>query len=199
MSVKLPKELIHLQEALAKLPGVGNKTAFRYAMGLLKWSAEARENIVSAIQKLDHIRECANCRFITETEICHICQDASRESYRKICVVQNINDVMAIESTSVFKGHYFVLGGVLNPLLGIGPEELKIDSLVRMILKFDTKEILLAISPSIEGDATCSYIREILPEQVQCMRIGFGLPVGGNLEYLDGLTISKALENSKTL
>jgi recombination protein RecR len=111
--------------------------------------------------------------------------------------VENASDLLAIEKSGTFKGVYHILGGVLNPLLGVGPDELKMDELREKIIKKEIQEIILAINPSVEGDATCSYLKSILPQTVQVDRIGFGVPIGGSLEYLDPMTITKALENRK--
>jgi recombination protein RecR len=111
--------------------------------------------------------------------------------------VENASDLLAIEKSGTFKGVYHILGGVLNPLLGVGPDELKMDQLKEKIIKKEIQEIILAINPSVEGDATCSYLKSILPQTLLVDRIGFGVPIGGSLEYLDPMTITKALENRK--
>ena len=128
---------------------------------------------------------------------CSICANDSRVSTQILCVVENASDLMAIEKSGTFKGVYHILGGVLNPLLGVGPDELKMDDLRQKIIKKEIQEIILAVNPSVEGDATCSYLKSILPVSVQVDRIGFGVPIGGSLEYLDPMTITKALENRK--
>ena len=115
-----------------------------------------------------------------------------------MCVVESINDLMAIERSNEYSGIYHVLGGVLNPLLGIGPEQLGIQKIVDRVEQYEIKTVVLAVNPSVEGDATCSYIKQLLKD-VHVDRIGFGVPIGGSLEYLDPLTISKALENRKRL
>lgn len=118
-----------------------------------------------------------------------------RGETKVLCIVEGVTDLLAIEKSSQFKGRYHVLGGVLNPLLGIGPNELGINKLIDRIKRNEIEELVLAINPSVEGDATCSFIKELLPDGVKAERIGFGMPMGGSLEYLDTLTISKALEN----
>ncbi|MBA2404416.1 MAG: recombination protein RecR [Bdellovibrionales bacterium] len=132
-----------------------------------------------------------------DENLCSICQNESRQSIAYLCVVENASDLMAIEKSGTFKGVYHILGGVLNPLLGVGPDELKMDQLREKIIKKEIREIILAVNPSVEGDATCSYLKSILPGSVQVDRIGFGVPIGGSLEYLDPMTITKALENRK--
>ena len=116
-----------------------------------------------------------------------------------MCIVESVTDLMAIEKSERYQGVYHILGGVLNPLLGIGPAELKIDKIKARIIESNIKNVILAVNPSVEGDATSSYLREILPEDVQVDRIGFGIPMGGSLEYLDSMTIVKALENRKKM
>lgn len=132
-----------------------------------------------------------------DEQLCNICLNESRQSVGSLCVVENASDLLAIEKSGTFKGVYHILGGVLNPLLGVGPDELKMDDLREKIIKKEIQEIILAINPSVEGDATCSYLKSILPQTVQVDRIGFGVPIGGSLEYLDPMTITKALENRK--
>jgi recombination protein RecR len=132
-----------------------------------------------------------------EEKFCSICQDAHRQDQRMICVVENISDLMAIEKSGNFKGVYHILGGVLNPLLGVGPDELRMDELKSRIVEKGISEVILAINPSVEGDATCAYFKTLLPEETRIERIGFGVPIGGSLEYLDPMTITKALENRK--
>jgi recombination protein RecR len=134
--------------------------------------------------------------FADET-LCSICSDDYRKSAKTLCVVEHASDLMAIEKSGHFKGVYHILGGVLNPLLGVGPEELKLDELKEKIINKGISEIILALNPSVEGDATCSYLKSILPTSTQVERIGFGVPIGGSLEYLDPMTITKALENRK--
>lgn len=132
-----------------------------------------------------------------DEDLCSICSDEDRQANKSLCIIENASDLMAIEKSGNFKGVYHILGGVLNPLLGVGPDELKMDELKSRILEKDIKEVILAINPSVEGDATCSYFKTLLPDSVQVERIGFGVPIGGSLEYLDPMTITKALENRK--
>ena len=132
-----------------------------------------------------------------DEDLCSICADESRQGSGSLCVVENASDLMAIEKSGNFHGVYHILGGVLNPLLGVGPDELRLDDLAEKIKTKLTQEVILAVNPSVEGDATCSYIKSILADSVQVERIGFGVPIGGSLEYLDPMTITKALENRK--
>jgi recombination protein RecR len=134
-----------------------------------------------------------------DTDVCLICSNERRKESTTLCVVESITDCLAIERSGTFKGRFHILFGVLNPLLGIGPDELKLDQLQKRISEEGVKEVILAVNPSVEGDATCSYIKQILPESVLVERIGFGIPMGGSLEYVDALTISKAMENRRHL
>ena len=135
----------------------------------------------------------------SDEDQCSVCLDNSRGLDGTICVVESITDCMAIERSNQFKGKYHVLGGVLNPLMGIGPDELSIDKLVSRVKEDGITSLILAVNPSVEGDATCSYIKQVIPESVAADRIGFGIPMGGSLEYLDSMTITKALENRRKM
>ncbi|HLW56153.1 MAG TPA: recombination mediator RecR [Bacteriovoracaceae bacterium] len=195
--IELPDVIKNAVSALTRLPGVGEKTAFRMVMNMTQWKDAELENVGKSIISLSHLKHCLDCGMFSEEDLCSICQDTSRKHSASLCIVENISDLMAIEKSGTFKGTYHVLGGVLNPLLGIGPDELGIDKIKDRIIKEEIKEVILAINPSVEGDATCSYFKMILPENILIDRIGFGVPIGGSLEYLDPLTISKALENRK--
>lgn len=195
--IELPDVIKNAVSALTRLPGVGEKTAFRMVMNMAQWKPAELENVGKSITSLSHLKYCQECGMFSEQDLCSICQDISRKDVESLCIVENISDLMAIEKSGTFKGTYHVLGGVLNPLLGIGPDELGIDKIKDRIIKEEIKEVILAINPSVEGDATCSYFKMILPENILIDRIGFGVPIGGSLEYLDPLTISKALENRK--
>ena len=133
-----------------------------------------------------------------DDQYCAVCLNPSRNN-QFLCVVEGVNDLIAIESSGQFRGTFLILGGVLNPLLGIGPDSLNIEMLLNKIKNNNVEEIILALNPSVEGDATCSYLKQIIPNNVKINRIGFGIPIGGNLEYLDPQTISKAFENKRQL
>jgi recombination protein RecR len=195
--VQLPEVIKNAVEALTRLPGVGEKTAFRMVMNMTRWKASELESVGHALANLVELQLCQECGMFAEEKFCSICQDAHRQDQRMICVVENISDLMAIEKSGNFKGVYHILGGVLNPLLGVGPDELRMDELKSRIIEKGISEVILAINPSVEGDATCSYFKTLLPEQIRIERIGFGVPIGGSLEYLDPMTITKALENRK--
>ena len=145
------------------------------------------------------LNSCSQCGFYTDEKLCQVCSDEGRNEQGSVCVVESISDFIAIEKSGTYHGTYHILGGVLNPLLGVGPDDLKIPDLINRVNTRNTRELILAVNPSVEGDATCSYIKDELPDNVDVERIGFGIPIGGSLEYLDSMTISKALENRKRL
>jgi recombination protein RecR len=195
----LPDSIKEAITQLSRIPGVGEKTATRQVLALLNWRAEEIKDFSQSFDDLLNIQKCESCGMYADEKICSICSSEERVSQGTICVVENITDALAIEKSDNYQGTYHILGGVLNPLLGIGPNELNLDLLVKRIESHNVKNIILAINPSVEGDATCSYIRQIVSQDIVIDRIGFGIPVGGSLEYLDGLTISKALENRKQM
>lgn len=151
------------------------------------------------IEQLSQVHSCEKCGTYSDETVCSICGDISRQELKTICVVEQFTDLMAIENSGKYKGEFHILGGVLNPLAGIGPEQLRIAPLLKRLEKSDSYSLILAINPSVEGDATCSFLKEILPPSIKIERIGFGVPIGGALEYLDPMTITKALENKRLL
>jgi recombination protein RecR len=197
--MELPEKILNTVESFSKLPGVGRKTATRQVLQMTKWEVTAIDSFSKAVRELSELQKCDDCGFFSEDHLCSICQDEKRSSSGVLCIVEEVTDCMAIEKSQAFNGMYHVLGGVLNPMLGIGPDSLKFDNLSKRIKERGIKEVILALNPSVEGDATCSYIKQIVPEDVKVDRIGFGIPIGGSLEYLDSMTISKALENKKLL
>lgn len=191
--------LQQLVEEFAGLPGIGRKTALRLALHILK---QPREDVVKMARALvnvkDRISWCSVCSNITETDPCVICSSPKRDP-RIICVVEEPSDVLALEKTNDFKGLYHVLGGALSPLDGIGPEELKVGELLKR-LPGEVAEVILALNPNVEGEATTMYLTRLLkPLGVQVSRLARGLPVGGNLEFTDEATLSRALEGRITL
>ncbi len=191
--------LQQLIEEFAQLPGIGRKTAQRLALHILK---QPREEVVKMAKALvgvkDRIRYCATCWNITEVDPCVICASIKRER-NLICVVEEPNDVMAIEKTNDFRGLYHVLGGSLSPLDGIGPEELKVRELLERV-NAETVEVILAMNPNVEGEATTIYLTRLLkPLGVKVTRIARGLPVGSDLEFADEATLSRALEGRVVL
>lgn len=196
--MKLPESINQAVESFAKLPGVGRKTALRQIMSMVNWTPGDLEHFSQSINNLTKIKKCQECGLYSDNEICDICANETRRDAAIICVVENISDLIAIEKSEGFGGMYHVLGGVLNPLMGIGPKQLRIEKLAERVNKYNVTNLILAINPSVEGDATCSYIKQLL-QGVHIERIGFGIPMGGSLEHLDPLTISKAMENRKQI
>ena len=188
-----PKSANLLIEQLAKLPGVGKATAQRLAFFILK--SDQKENIAlaNAIKEIkENIRFCFECGVMSESEICNICTDQNRDS-NIICLVEEPQDIYSFERTNSFKGKYHVLGGVLSPLDGIGPDDLNLDNLYKRVVS--GMEVILATNPSVEGDTTCLYLSKKLEELgVNVTRLARGLPVGSDLEYMDELTLVRAME-----
>ncbi|WP_127715382.1 recombination mediator RecR [Halobacteriovorax sp. HLS] len=197
--MELPKTLLDVIDQLSRIPGVGDKTATRQTLVLAKWSAQELLAFGDAMKNLAHLKSCNECGMYADENICDICSKPERKESKSICVVENVTDCLAIERSGNYHGLYHILGGVLNPLMGIGPEELKIDNFVKRVRDLNIESIVLAVNPSVEGDATCSYINQVIPETVEVDRIGFGIPMGGSLEYLDTMTIAKALENRRKM
>jgi len=190
MNRDLVTELIN---ALTILPGVGKKSAQRMALYLLDRNKDGA-SILAHVMKdaIESVQRCDSCRMLTSNSLCRICSDTSRDT-NKICVVESPSDVLAIESTGGFRGRYFVLLGRLSPIDGIGPEELGINDLLLKVKKDDVNEIILATSSTVEGDATAVYITDHV-KTAKVSRISYGIPIGGELEYVDGTTIARAIE-----
>jgi recombination protein RecR len=191
--------LQQLIEEFSQLPGIGRKTAQRLALYLLK---QPREDVVrmarSLVNMKDRIRYCSSCWNITETDPCAICASPKRDT-GTICVVEEPNDVIAVEKTNDFRGLYHVLGGALSPLDGVGPEDLKVKELLERVTG-NIIEVILALNPNVEGEATTIYLTKLLkPLGVKVTRIARGLPVGGDLEFADEATLSRALEGRVVL
>jgi len=180
---------------LARLPGIGRKTATRLTYFLLKQSDDHADRLARAVKAVaENIRPCEVCGNLTETSRCSICEDPRRDP-AVLCVVEEASDIGAIERTGEYTGLYHVLGGHLSPLDGVGPEDLQIESLRnRLTNGGDVREVILATNPSMEGEVTATYVRRVLDSAgVRVTRIALGLPVGGDLEYADGVTIAQAL------
>lgn len=192
------KPLARLIEELQKLPGVGPKSSQRLAFHLVKQSPQAVHALASAlIEAKEQIRFCSVCQNLSADDPCDICRSVSRER-AVICVVAEPRDLVALERTREFKGMYHVLGGLISPLDGIGPEQLKVKELLSRLQDGEVQEVILAINPTVEGEATSLYLSRLLkPMGVKVTRIAFGLPIGGDLEYADELTLVKALENRR--
>lgn len=185
-----------LVNAFKGLPGIGVKSAQRIVFNLIQQNQEKALFLSNAIKNvLDNINECSNCRMYTDSEVCEICSDQKRDS-ALLCVIESPADMIAIENSMSFNGRYFVLMGKLSPLDGIGPDQLKLDKLESIIKDGSVKEIILANSPTIEGEATASYILSLIEDtDIEATRIAYGVPMGGELEYVDSSTLTQALNN----
>ena len=183
-----------LASELAKLPGIGKKKALRLTYHLLKQPPDRSLRLAHALEVLaERVHPCPRCHNLTEAELCGICTDLRRDA-SVICAVEEASDIGAIERSGEYRGVYHVLGGRLSPLDGVGASDLAIDDLVGRVAEGGVREVILATNPSIEGEATALYVQQSLaPHQVRVTRIARGLPVGGDLEYADGVTIAQAL------
>jgi recombination protein RecR len=183
-----------LATELAKLPGIGRKTAMRLTYHLLKHPTEQSRRLATALLAIsDRVRTCERCFNLTEDTLCAICRDARREP-AVICVVEEASDIGAIERAGEFRGVYHVLGGRLSPLDGVGPDDLNVRQLITRAADASVREVIIATNPSLEGEATALYVqRQLAPYRLTVSRIARGLPVGGDLEYADGVTIAQAL------
>ena len=189
-----------LIESFERLPSIGHKTAVRLAFHMLDLSKEETEEFInSIINAKEKLKYCSNCYNISDTDPCPICSSPKRDN-SVICVVEDVRDVMAMERTHEFKGVYHVLHGTISPMNGIGPEDIKIKELLNRIAYNDIKEIIIATNPRVEGEATAIYLSKIIkPLGIKVTRIAHGIPVGGDLEYTDEVTLSKALEGRREL
>jgi recombination protein RecR len=180
----------------ARLPGIGKKTALRLVLHLVRQEASSVQSFGETILKMrQEIRFCKRCFNIADNEICSICANPSRKQ-DIICVVENIRDVIAIESTQQFNGVYHVLGGIISPLDGIGPDELNIEMLVTRVKNEDSRELIFALNPTIQGDTTIYYIQKRLqPHSLTITTIARGIAFGGELEYADEMTLARSLQN----
>jgi recombination protein RecR len=180
--------------AFASLPGIGKKTALRLVLHLTQHELETTETFTQAILNMrTGIKECEQCHNISDHRLCGICQDQRRDK-STICVVESLRDIMAIESTGQFRGLYHVLGGIISPIEGIGPADLNIDSLMVRLDRDNVKELIMAISPTIEGDTTIFYIaKKVAGKEVNISTIARGISFGGELEYADELTLGRSI------
>lgn len=192
--MRYPEKLLKLVRALAGLPGVGPKSAQKLGLFLVQ-NPEVAEEVLSGLEGAQHLHPCKNCGNLAEADLCPICADPDREQ-GIICVVESINDLMAIERSGEYGGLYHVLNGALNPLEGIGPEQLNLEKLFE---RLDTvQEVILATGMTVEGEATAGYLAERLGQRgIRSTRLAYGLPVGGSLEYADEVTLARALENRR--
>ena len=187
--------LNQLIQAFKILPGIGEKSAQRMAFHILEKNREGGKNLARLINdSVENIRNCSECRNLTEKTICDICSDEKRNK-KIICVVESPTDVLAIENSGSFKGKYFVLMGRLSPIDGVTPQDLGIPKLIERVKSSDIDEIIIATSPTIEGDATSFYIKDQLNEnKILISRIAYGVPMGGELEYVDNTTLGRAIQ-----
>ncbi len=192
--------LIKLVEQFASLPGIGRKTAQRLAFYILTIPREqAKEFSDAIIEAHDKIKHCEICQNYTDKPICDICSDDKRDK-SIICVVEDAKDVAAFERTREYKGQYHILGGLISPMDGIGPDQIFIKQLLSRISSDEVKEVIMATNPTVEGEATAMYIGRLLkPFGVKATRLAYGIPVGSDLEYADEITLFKALENRQEL
>lgn len=188
---KLITDAVH---AFSGLPGIGEKTALRLVLHLLKQDKNVTHEFAHAIEVMrNEIKFCKKCHSIADTELCHICTDGNRDN-TKICVVESIRDVIAIENTGIFRGTYHVLGGLISPIDGIGPDQLTIASLIERINTGQVQELIMALNPTMEGDTTIFYISKLITDKpIQVTSISRGIAFGGELEYTDELTLSKSI------
>ena len=189
-----------LIEAFEKLPSIGNKTAARLAFHMLDATEEETNEFVKAIlEAKNNLKYCSQCYNISDTDPCPICGNQNRD-HSIICVVEDVRDVVAMERTHEFKGVYHVLHGSISPMNGVGPDNIKIKELLSRLMNGEVKEIILATNPRVEGEATAMYISKLVkPMGIKATRIAHGIPVGGDLEYTDEVTLSKALEGRREI
>ena len=192
--------LSQLIQAFKVLPGIGEKSAQRMAFYFLEKNREGGLNLAKLIStSVEKIRNCSNCRNLTEDMVCEICSDERRDK-KVICVVESPSDVIAIEKSGSFKGKYFVLMGRLSPIDGVTPQDLGIPKLVENINSSEVQEVIIATSPTIEGDATSFYIKDQLTENnILISRIAYGVPMGGELEYVDNTTLGRAIQGRREI
>ena len=193
--MKYPEILSELITNLKKLPGVGEKTAERYAFSLLEQGSDSRSELVTAVKNLDRLKRCSICNFITESEKCSICNDESRHN-GILCVVEDSKTVLLFEKIGAFHGQYHVLNGLISPIDNIGPDDHNIPSLIKRIYEGNYREVIIAIKSTIEGETTSSYIKRLLKDSdVLVTRIANGIPIGAEIDYIDSMTLEMAFEN----
>ena len=189
-----------LIESFERLPSIGHKTAARLAFHVLDWNEEETNAFISSIVTAKkNLKYCSKCFNITDTDPCPICSNVKRDQ-SPICVVEDVRDVAAMERTHEFKGVYHVLHGSISPMNGVGPDDIKIKELLSRLIEGNVKEVILATNPRVEGEATAMYISKLIkPMGINATRIAHGIPVGGDLEYTDEITLTKALEGRREI
>lgn len=198
--MSLPRSFTDLVNNLTILPGVGEKTAERYVYALYEKDDQEIENLSAALINFKKtIKNCSVCGCLSDTEICDICSDKSRDK-STLCIVEDSKNVFFIEKTKKYNGFYHVLNGLISPIEGINPEDLNISSLVNDRINEDVKEVIIALNPSIEGEVTSMYIQKILEKKnVKVSRLSYGIPMGSDIEYLDPIMVSKAWDDRKVI
>ena len=197
MNFQYPSALLeNAVNEFSKLPGIGRRTALRLALYLLRQDEEMVERFgTSFIAMRQHICYCAKCKNISDTEICRICNDKSRDA-ETVCVVENVNDVLSIEETQQYHGVYHVLGGIISPMDGVGPADLEIESLTARVKNSTVREVIMALSPTMEGDTTAFYIfRKLADFDLKITTIARGISIGDELEYADKITLGRSIIN----
>ena len=195
-----PPSLVHLIKRLSRLPGIGEKTATRLALHILRSSYEDAKGLSQSILEVkDKVRLCSNCFGLADTDPCNLCASPHRDN-TVVCVVEQPSDLVALEKSGAFKGLYHVLHGALSPMNGIGPDDLKIKELVTRIADGKIRELILATNTNVEGEATAAYLAQLLTAYpARVTRIASGVPMGSDLKYLDEVTISRAIERRREL
>ncbi len=195
-----PKALQELIAALSRLPGIGRKTAERLSLHLVRAPESEARRLSQALARLrDQVRTCQVCRNLADSDPCPICSDPARDS-ATLCVVETPADLSALEAAGTYQGRYFVLAGALDPLEGVGPGELNLQDLVGRVKDGGVTEVIIATNPTVEGEATADLVRRSLqPSGVTITRLGYGMPVGGDLKYMDGVTLGRSLEARKKM
>ena len=198
MDINQIEPIARLINEFSKLPSVGKKTAERYAYHIIRASDESAKNFADAIMNVKaKIKFCEVCGNYTETSPCRVCRERSSKT---ICVVKEPKDAMAIERTSSFKGAYHILHGTINPLAGVGPNDIRLKELLSRVAENETEEVIIATNPDVEGEATAMYISRLLkPLGVSTTRLAYGVPVGADLEYADEVTLLRALEGRQQI
>ncbi|MFH2126111.1 MAG: recombination mediator RecR [Pseudomonadota bacterium] len=193
-----PRAVEALITSLSRLPGVGRKTAERLALHLVRASAEEARELAAALTAVkEQVRACSLCRNLADRDPCSICTDPNRDG-GQLCLVESPADLAALEAAGSFGGRYFVLAGALSPLEGVGPDNLHLDELLKRVKQGGVREVIIATNPTVEGEATADLLaRSLEPSGVSITRLGYGMPVGGDLKYMVGLTLARSLASRK--
>ncbi|MBM3701855.1 MAG: recombination protein RecR [Actinobacteria bacterium] len=194
------KSVENLINEFRKLPGIGPKSAKRIVFFLLKLShSDIVKFSKNLIEMKEKVKFCSQCYSLTEEDICHICRDQSRDR-KKICIVEEVSDAIIVEKTGEYKGLYHILGGLLSPIENVGPDEIRVPRLLERVKANNIEEVIIAVNPTVEGESTAMYLKKILvPLGVKVTKLASGLPVGGDLEYADEITIGRAISDRREL